>query len=119
MHVCMHMLLLLLLPPLPNADDGLQVEFIYVDNPEGMGQDLKAFFNLGQEDQDVTLEPIKMDPGHIHFSRLGRLMRRNHPLFCKLVAVLVAALPTHLFAVCPPPYCFLLGMKSRLWILHV
>jgi hypothetical protein len=57
-----------------------QIEFVYTDNPLKQAPMLKDFLALpsvkGQE-------PVKMDPAHILFSRLGKSMAPNHPLYCK------------------------------------
>jgi hypothetical protein len=57
-----------------------QIEFVYTDNPVKQAPMLKDFLALpsvkGQE-------PVKMDPAHILFSRLGKSMAPNHPLYCK------------------------------------
>lgn len=60
----------------------VQVEFVYVDDPVNMGPTTKEFFGLSSEGGE---EPIKMDPAHIHFSRVGRALKPNHPYYCKLM----------------------------------
>jgi hypothetical protein len=65
----------------------IQVRLVYVDNPEQTVKILPELFpELGE---DLVLpggapdSGIKLDPGHVVFSRFPKSLRRGHPLYCE------------------------------------
>jgi hypothetical protein len=65
-----------------------QVRMVWVDNPESVHKQIKEYFgeHLGSGvflrggDPD---DGIKLDIGHVLFSRLGRTLPTGHPMYCE------------------------------------
>jgi hypothetical protein len=55
-----------------------------VDDPVKMGSALISIFSTLGDGLPEGDDGVKMDVGHVMFSRLGRKMRRANPHYCKL-----------------------------------
>ena len=65
-----------------------QVRLVWVDNPESVHKQIKEYFgeHLGSGVQLRGGDPddgIKLDIGHVLFSRLGRTLPTGHPMYCE------------------------------------